>query len=587
MSGIALPSSKEMMTDNMAGGLGKPYWDEGFSAVLAVCLTFTLGITIALVLHICIGPPQVYHSGVVVTDSKICTLLGRKVLEDQGSSIDSAIAAVLCSGIVHPHRSGLGGGGMILVHDVQKNQSRIVDFRETAPSALTAEMLQQDLHLKPGLLVAVPGMLSGLHQAHELYGRLQWKNVVSRAAAVAREGFRVSHSLSEALSTVRDQYVSEHFRNVLLPDGQAVLPGIVLRQHALATLLDRVAEYGVSEFYHGHISQDIASEIQARGGVLTEQDLNNYTAIIRQPLESIYQGQLLLTSPPPYGGAALISALNVVEALNLTARDQRKNTYHWIVESLRAALGMGSGLGDPRYDSAVSDSVLAFSSKSQAAALSKMISDSQAYPAKHYKHFSSLKSGADASQVIVMGQDDLIVSAVSTLNRPFGSKILTSCGVLLNSQILDFSWPDKTKDMNHFNSRNQIQPGKRPMSFLTPTVVRPLWGKCGTYVALSSSNGDYSISGITQVLVNVLSFHKNLSDSVASGRLHPQPKTKTLLVDTEFLERDEKALQLKNHRVQRVAALSVVHGAERINDIVRGITDPRDKEASALMTSEA
>ncbi|KAB5546018.1 hypothetical protein PHYPO_G00067260 [Pangasianodon hypophthalmus] len=554
---------------------------DGLTVLITACLTFATGVTIALILQVYLGEPQIFNQGAVVTDVARCTSLGFDVLGQQGSSVDAAIAAALCLGIIHPHTSGIGGGGVMLVHDIRKNESRIIDFRETAPSGLREDMLQ-DLQQKPGLLVAVPGMLSGLHQAHQLYGKQSWKEVITMAANIARNGFNVTHDLADALSQIKVENVSEAFRELFLPDGHPPLAGLFMTRQDLAAILDRVAANGISEFYDGNLTQEMASTVQASGGVLTEVDFSNYTTVLQQPVQSRYQGYQIMAAPPPHAGAALLSALNILEGYNITNQTQRSSTLHWITETLKIALSLASALGDPVFDSTVSEVVARMLSKSQAAQFRQMINDSHSSPPGHYSPSYALEEGTGVSQVMVMGPDDFIVSVMSSMNQPFGSRIVTPSGILLNSQILDFSWPNKSQSSVPPNPHNSVQPGKRPLSFLMPTAVRPSLGVCGTYVALGSSNGDRALSGITQVLMNVLSLHKNLSDSLTVGRLHPQLQPNTLLVDAEFQSVDVETLEQKGHDVQRVEVISLVEGTRRTNDVIIGVKDPRSVDASAL-----
>ncbi|XP_036448207.1 glutathione hydrolase 7 [Colossoma macropomum] len=557
---------------------------DGLTVIITACLTFATGVTVALIMQIYFGDPQIFNQGAVVTDVARCTSLGFDVLGQQGSSVDAAIAAALCLGIIHPHASGIGGGGVMLVHDIRKNESRVIDFRETVPSGLREEMLL-NLEQKPGLLVAVPGMLSGLHQAHQLYGKRPWKEVIAMAADVARNGFNITHDLADALSKIKDQNVSEAFHELFLPDGQPPLSGLFTRRLDLALILDRVAANGIAEFYSGNLSQEMASAVYSSGGVLTEEDFSNYTTVLQQPVQSLYQGHQVMAAPPPHAGSALLTALNILEGYNITSQAQKNSTHHWIAETLKIALSLASGLGDPMYDPSVSEVLAQMLSKTQAGVFRQMINDSYASSPGHYTPGYALEEGAVASQVMVMGPDDFIVSVMSSLNQPFGSRIVTPSGILLNSQILDFSWPNKSHGSAPPNPRNSIKPGKRPLSFLVPTVVRPSLGLCGTYVALGSSNSDRALSGITQVLMNVLSLHKNLSDSLTYGRLHPQLQPNTLLVDAEFLKEDVEALKQKGHEVERVDVISLVEGTRRTNDLIIGVKDPRSADASALTMS--
>ncbi|KAK6479406.1 glutathione hydrolase 7-like isoform X1 [Huso huso] len=580
---------RETHRDPLAGDCSCQH--DGLTIIITACLTFATGVTVALIMQIYFGDPQIFTQGAVVTDVGRCSSLGVEVLKRQGSSVDAAIAAALCTGIINPHASGIGGGGLMLVHDIRNNKSRVIDFRETAPSAIQEEMLQQNLEEKPGLLVGVPGMLRGMHQAHQLYGKMPWAEVLSLTAEVARGGFNVTHDLAEAVSKMKEQNVSDSFREIFMPEGQRVLPGLLMRRLDLADILDSVGTEGVAAFYSSNLTQEMVAEastvlrdpltlpVRFKDWITIEgADILKYT-----PLE--YNLHRILAPPPPHAGAALIAALNILEGFNITSQVPRNSTYHWIAESLKIALALASSLGDPVFDSTVLNAVQEMLNKSEAGILHQSISDSQAFPPGHYTPFYSQESGPSSSQVVVMGPDDFTVSVMSSLNRPFGSGILTSSGILLNSQMLDFSWQNKTESSMPPSPRNSIQPGKRPASFLLPTVVRPTHGLCGTYLTLGGSSGERALSSIAQVLLNVLSFHKNLSDSLSLGRLHPQLEPSVIQVDNEFLEEDIGFLEAKGHDVKRVDVLSLVEGTRRTNDLIIGVKDPRSEDATVATTS--
>ncbi|XP_070814249.1 glutathione hydrolase 7-like [Chaetodon trifascialis] len=488
--------------------------------VSVVSIIFAVGLTVALILHVYLGETLVFVKGVLVSDHACCTELGQRVLHDRGSSVDAAITAALCLGVVHPHKSGVGGGGVMLVHDIHKNETRVINFQGTAPKMLKEEMLQNVSEVKAGLYVGVPGMLRGLHQAHSLYGSLPWVDVIARAAAVAREGFNVSLSLAEAISKVKGEQLSPRFRDMFFPDGQALRPGSYLRMPSLAGVL----EAGLSNFYEGNFSQEVEDEVRANGGVLSRDDISNYSVQVEQPVEGLYNEFIIQVPPPPSAGAALISVLKLLEGFHLSENNSTENqTYHWIAEALKAALAMASGLGDPKYNSSVTELLSDMLSASQAEVLHRRI---------NYSTVHSLQTELWAGRVVVMGPDDLIVSVASSLSRPFGSRIITQSGVILNSLILDFSWPNNTQGQFSTNQKNRIQPGKRPLSSLMPIIVVPGWHKCGIHAALSSSG--QSLSVITQVLMNTLSLHKEKNDSLSVRRLHPQRQPNRPLVDCKF-----------------------------------------------------
>lgn len=203
-----------------------------------------------------------------------------------------------------------------------------------------------------------------------------------------------------------------------------------------------------------------------------------------------------------------------------------------MAETLKIALALASRLGDPVYDSTITESMDDMLSKLEATYLRGHINDSQAAPAPLLPVYE-LDGAPTAAQVLVMGPDDFIVAMVSSLNRPFGSGLITPSGILLNSQMLDFSWPNRTANHSAPSLENSVQPGKRPLSFLLPTVVRPAEGLCGTYLALGANGAARGLSGLTQVLLNVLTLNRNLSDSLARGRLHPDLQSNLLQVSSQ------------------------------------------------------
>nr|XP_044604449.1 glutathione hydrolase 7 isoform X8 [Equus asinus] len=519
---------------------------DGLTVIVTACLTFATGVTVALVMQIYFGDPQIFHQGAVVTDAARCTSLGIEVLGKQGSSVDAAVAAALCLGIVAPHSSGLGGGGVMLIHDIRRNESHLIDFRESAPGALREEALQRSWETKDLL----HPLLSGPP-------RLPWSQVLAFAAAVAQDGFNVTHDL-----------------------GHPPLPGSLLRRPDLALVLDTLGTSGPAAFYAGgNLTLEMVAEAQHAGGVITEEDFSNYSALVEKPVCGVYRGHLVLSPPPPHTGPALISALNILEGFNLTSLVSREQALHWVAETLKIALALASRLGDPVYDSTITESMDDMLSKVEAAYLRGHINDSQAAPAPLLPVYE-LDGAPTAAQVLIMGPDDFIVAMVSSLNRPFGSGLITPSGILLNSQMLDFSWPNRTANHSAPSLENSVQPGKRPLSFLLPTVVRPAEGLCGTYLALGANGAARGLSGLTQVLLNVLTLNRNLSDSLARGRLHPDLQSNLLQVDSEFTEEDIEFLEARGHHVEKVDVLSWVHGSRRTNNFIIGVKDPRSPDAA-------
>ncbi|XP_057385288.1 glutathione hydrolase 7 isoform X3 [Balaenoptera acutorostrata] len=549
---------------------------DGLTVIVTACLTFATGVTVALIMQIYFGDPQIFHQGAVVTDAAHCTSLGIEVLSKQGSSVDAAVAAALCLGIVAPHSSGLGGGGVMLIHDIRRNKSHLIDFRESAPGALREEALQRSWETKDPS--SSPQDL--LHPLLSGSPRLPWSQVLAFAAAVAQDGFNMTHDLAQALAEQPPPNASERFRETFLPSGHPPLPGSLLRRPDLAAVLDVLGTYGPAAFYAGgNLTLEMVAEAQHAGGVITEEDFSNYSALLEKPVCGVYRGHLVLSPRPPHTGPALISALNILEGFNLTSLVSREQALHWVAETLKIALALASRLGDPVYDSTITESMDDMLSKVEAAYFRGQINDSHTAPVPLLPIYE-LNGAPTASQVLIMGPDDFIVAMVSSLNRPFGSGLITPSGILLNSQMLDFSWPNRTANHPAPSLENSVQPGKRPLSFLLPTVVRPAEGLCGTYLALGANGAARGLSGLTQVLLNVLTLNRNLSDSLARGRLHPDLQTNLLQVDSEFTEEEIEFLEARGHHVEKVDVLSWVHGSRRTNNFIIGVKDPRSPDAA-------
>ncbi|CAH2292695.1 glutathione hydrolase 7 [Pelobates cultripes] len=586
-----LPSSSSEMGSQDASPLRETAKDpftsdcscrqDGLTVIITACVTFAIGVTIALIMQIYFGDPQIFHQGAVVSDASRCTNLGIEVLEKRGSSVDAAIVTTLCLGIVNPHTSGLGGGGVMLIHDIRNNVTDVIDFRETAPSGIHEDLVRRYWKEKPGILVGIPGMLKGLAKAHEMYGKLPWEELITKVAEVARDGFNVTYDLANAINDVKGQNLSRNFRETFLPDGQPLQAGTFTSRLDLAAILDDIAAKGSEAFYAGNWTQEMVSEVNMYGGVLDDEDFSNYSVSLQKPVQTIYQGHLVFAPPAPHAGPALITALNILDGANLTKHTPRPSALHWIAETLKIALATASTLGDPVYDPSLVGFIKELLSKSETSFLRQQINDSYAAPTEHYMHCYAMDPGPSASQALVIGPDDFIVAVVSSLNRPFGSGIMTPSGILLNSQILDFFWTNRSSDQSSSSPRNNVEPGKRPLSFLLPTLVRPAQGLCGTYLSLGGSNGERALSGIAQVLLNVLSFNKNLSESVSLGRLHPDLQSNLLQVDGDFPENVTEGLESRGHLMRRSPFLSLVHGSRRSNDLIIGIRDPRSKDAEA------
>uniref|UniRef100_UPI00358DE535 glutathione hydrolase 7 n=1 Tax=Myxine glutinosa TaxID=7769 RepID=UPI00358DE535 len=534
---------------------------DGLTVIVTACLTFAIAVTIALIVQIHVGGPQVRQGGIVISDAKVCEEVGVTILEQLGSSVDALVAVALCMGIVHPHSTGLGGGGVMLVHDLKENKTQFIDFWPVAPAWV--RLVGQHANASDGDNVAVPGLVKGLYEAHLRYGRMPWSDVVTAAAKVAKEGFNVTSEFATALKSLPCGDMSQKMKDVFQPNGRLLQAGELAYRKDLADLMEEIARRGPDAFYNSNLTQEM---IESTGKMAIEDF--NYTVLVQAPITSSYQGNLLLTAPAPHAGAMLLSTLNILERFNLSASSDGNLTAHLLIEALKFALAQGSNLGDPTDTPLVDELVQNMTSKARAARLQAEIDESQTFDEDHYGLFQPIYSGKEASQVVVMGPDNFMVTMSSSLNTAFGSCIMTQSGILLNSEMLNF---------NTTSQANKARVGHRPLSWLAPVLVQPAKGYCGTYLALGSSKGPHVVSSLSQVLLELLSMNDNLSKSVNARRLYSQSVPPTVYLEDELVQASMKAFLVSlGHEVEwSTEPIGRVYSALWLNDDITSFKDTR------------
>ncbi|XP_078585959.1 glutathione hydrolase 1 proenzyme-like [Branchiostoma floridae x Branchiostoma japonicum] len=558
---------------------------QGLTFIIVGWVSLAVVITVALIIQIYVGPPQVVPHGAVVSDAALCSDIGTDILKNEGSAVDAAIATVLCQGVVNPQVSGIGGGGFMVVRLRDKSAS-VIDFRETAPSAATRDMFHNKLSQVnvDGLSVAVPSQLRGLELAHQKYGKLPWSQVISPVVELARNGFAVTEELADALSSIGIDNMSGDFKKVFAPNDRLFTAGQKMTRSDLADTLEQVAENGADVFYTGPIAESVVTAAHNTGGVINVQDLTDYQALLKPTLNTTYKESYILTAPAPSGGPSLLSILNIMEGYNMTGKDATKAvTYQRLVEAFKFGYAQHTTLGDPDKAPNVTGIVNRIVSKAEAKKLRGKIDDSQAYTSPdHYGPFYTLGDDKGASHVSVIGPDLDMVSVTSSLHDLFGSGVITSTGVILNGHMADFSIPGQASQTGAPNPENYIVPGKRPLSWLSPTIVVPASNPCGKHLALGASSGTTTLSGVAQVVLNILAFDEELEISIEGPRLHNQLQPDETRAEAGFSAAILTQLATwKQNVVRDQEALNVVQAAYRVKDAITGQADTREKGSKA------
>ena len=470
---------------------------------------------------------RVAHRVMVVSADERASEIGVEILRRGGNAIDASVAVGFALAVVFPEAGNIGGGGFML-NRFPNDSDVVVDFRETAPVLANASIFLDSLgnvsnsistgHRSAG----VPGTVAGLILAHRRWGKLPLRDVIAPAVLLADEGFVVN----ELLATKFEEY-KEEFRKypstweVVTQSGEALKKGDIFRQPDLAATLRRIADTQGDDFYKGETARLIIDEMKRGGGLITEKDLADYKPIIRKPLVGSYKGYEIITVPPPSsGGVCLIQLLNLIEQSNLMGRNSA-NTTHLFVEAMKLVFAdRARYLGDPDF---VSIPLTDLISKSYAKDLLKRIEFNKAKLSNQVQESNPFQfEGQHTTHFAVIDEEGTISAVTYTINDLFGNKIVVrGAGFFLNNEMDDFSVKPDVANMYGLtgNHRNRVEPNKRPLSSMAPTIVL----RDGLPVMiLGSRGGPRIITSIFQVVINFIDFSMSPSQAIDSPRFHHQ-----------------------------------------------------------------
>jgi len=472
--------------------------------------------------------PVLAAHGMVVSQDALSSRVGADVLQAGGSAVDAAVATAFALAVTHPTAGNIGGGGFLLFRPAE-GAPVAYDFREVAPTGSHPEMWLDDgeysfqRHHLSHLSVGVPGTVAGLYLAWEDHGKLPWKQLLEPAIALARDGFTVSHELSQSLREVLPR-MQKYPASVaqFTRDGEPYQPGERLKLPDLAGSLQLIADHGPDGFYKGRTAELIVREMQANGGLITLEDLANYAPRKREPLKGNYRGYEVLSMPPPSsGGTALLAMLNILEGYPLGELGFGTTaTLHRMAEAMRRAYAdRARFLGDPDFNQDMP--VARLTSKSYAEELRQTIDTSRASVSRPGEFTWSAESPETTHFSVVDGNRNA-VALTYTLEYGYGSGIVVpGGGFLLNNEMGDFNaGPGLTNDQGLIGTpANLAQPGKRMLSSMTPTIV----AKDGQlFMVTGSPGGRTIINTVLQTILNVVDHGMNAQTAVDAGRVHHQ-----------------------------------------------------------------
>lgn len=526
----------------------------------------------------------------VASAHPLATQAGQEILAVGGNAFDAAIAITAALAVVEPSGSGLGGGGFWLLHRQKDNLDTMIDGREMAPAASTADMFLDDagdflpaLSLNSSLGAGIPGVPAALDHIAKQYGKLPLKKSLAPAIRYAREGYKISKHL-QRLTKMRHKVLlaSPSSTKIFLDKSNVPDVGFKLVQPELAETLSQIAKNGRAGFYQGKVAKLLVKGVKESGGIWTLADLKNYRVVERQPITGTYKNfKITSATLPSSGGIVMMDVLNLLEPFKLNQFPKWQRD-HLVIEAMRLAYrDRALYLGDADF---ISVDVKKLISKKYANSQRKEINKLKAGRSENKS--SPRKKGSDTTHFSVIDQQGNRVSATLSINYPFGSGFTPSgTGVVLNNEMDDFS--AKPGEPNAYglvgSHANAIAPGKRPLSSMSPTFVE----SDDVAVALGTPGGSRIISMVLLAVLEVVENRGSLKDWVALPRFHHQFLPDVVIYEPDAFNKKEISLLKKaGHNLKartatygsmRTATYGNMHAVSwnKKKNIVEAASDPR------------
>ena len=499
--------------------------------------------------------PVMARHAMVVSQEPQATDVGVAVLRSGGNAVDAAVAVAFTLSVTHPTAGNLGGGGFLLVR-LADGRSTFIDFRERAPEIATRNMyLDASGNLTKDSVLGwrasgVPGTVRGLEYAHKKFGTKRWTELLKPAFELASKGFPVSYALSRSLSSSTRLPEFAESKRIFLNDGKFYEMGDTFRQPELAATLQRIAVRGARDFYEGETARRLAEAMAVNGGVVTLEDLKNYKVVERKPLTGSYRGYTIITAPPPSsGGIGLLQMLKVLEGTNYKDTGSGSaHATHIVAEAMRRYYADRSEyLADPDFVRVPVSGLLhpRYIVKLRASIDPGRASSSVELGPGNPASFES----SETTHISIVDEQGNAAALTYTLNGTYGSGVtVPGLGFLLNNEMDDFS--AKPGEPNMFGlvqgERNAIQPRKRPLSSMTPTITLHE-GKL--HMVLGAPGGSRIITAVLQVFLNVVDFGMNIQQAIEAPRFHHQWKPDVLSVEEGFSPDTITLLKARGHTV--------------------------------------
>ncbi len=541
--------------------------------------------------------PEISRKGMVSSQEAIATQVGADILAQGGNAVDAAVAVGFALAVTLPQAGNLGGGGFMMVHLAEEDKQVAIDYREMAPARAHRDMfldengdVDRKLAGYSHLAAGVPGTVAGLHHALSEYGTMSLPEVIAPAIKLARDGFKVSYALESSLAARTKRLTSNKAtaKAYFKEGGVPYSAGEILTLPDLANTLQRISDLGLDGFYRGLTADLIVTEMAKHGGFITHDDLTNYKVVERTPVRGTYKGYDIVSMPPPSsGGVHLIQILNILEGYDLQSSGQNSaQTLHLMIEAMRRAYADRSKhLGDPDFYAVPVNQLI---DKGYAGELRSLIDPNKATPSSEVAPSKILPDdGPNTTHYSVVDQHGNMVANTYTLNYSYGSGItVEGAGFILNNEMDDFS--AKPGSPNAYGlvgeEANAIEPKKRPLSSMTPTLV---FKDGNPWVATGSPGGSTIITVTLQTILNMMEFNQNVATATSFARIHHQWLPDRTVVENGISPDTQRLLEQMGHTlVDRKYTLGSTQTVAIEGEYFYGYSDPRRPGAKTIGVDE-
>ncbi|XP_055915483.1 scoloptoxin SSD14-like isoform X2 [Eupeodes corollae] len=503
----------------------------------------------------------IYEKAAVCSDSDVCSKVGSNIMKRGGNVVDSALAVLLCNGIVTMQSMGIGGGFIMNVFIKKDNRAYTIDAREVAPFAAQENMFvgKPSASLNSPEAIAVPGEVMGYYRAHSRFGSLSWKEIVEPSIKICEEGFILSQhqvdSLSYKQSVKNDPLLRLAFVNNATGEFHGIGSKIYPPQELCQTYVN-LSKNGPLDFYNGSLAKDVAADLKDLGSIVTADDLEAYNADVVSSI-SMPLGKDTLYAVPPVGSGTIVAhIISILNGYNFTKESstnetEKALTLHRMVEAFKFGFAKRWELSDMRFND-LRELVSQLTSTEYGEELRQKINDSAtADDISFYGARFSSKDDFGTSHISMLAPNGDAVSVTSTVNHYFGAGFTGKrTGIIFNSGMDDFSIPGLSNQFDLPPSvSNFIEPQKRAMSSMSPMILTNSTGH--VKLVIGSAGGSKIITSVAQIIARVVWFGEDIKTAIDAPRIHHQLVPNVLAYENESLESLMKLLEAKGHKTKR------------------------------------